>query len=215
MDMPNNNPPTTTIEAVLNKNNIAKIKSYANFAFYLGATNDNISEILAADTNKICGVKVFMGSSTGNMLVDNPIALKNIFSLSPIPVVTHCEEESIIQNNLKKFREKYGDNIPFEAHPLIRSREACIECSKKAIELACKYNTDLHILHISTADEIDMIKKAQEANNKITGEICVHYLWFNSKDYKKYGSYVKCNPAIKEPSDQEALINGLKKVLYR
>lgn len=210
MDMPNNNPPAITIEAVNNKYIIAGKSSYANYAFYLGATNDNINEILKADPSKICGVKVFMGSSTGNMLVDNKESLDAIFKQSPVTVITHCEEESIIRGNIELFKKRYGDNIPLNAHPLIRSREACIASSSKAIALAIKYNTDLHILHLSTAEEIEMIKKAKLTNHKITGEICVHYLWFDSSDYNHYGSLIKCNPSIKKREDKEALREAIK-----
>ncbi len=212
MDMPNNNPPATSNAAVENKVKIAERDSYANYSFYLGATNSNIDEILAADKTGICGIKVFMGSSTGNMLVDSATALEEIFEKSPVLVATHCEDEAIIKANLQYYKGLYaGKKIPFSVHPLIRSREACIKSSAKAIELAKRYGTRLHILHISTAEEIGMIRNAVKAGYKnITGEICIHYLYFNSTDYERMGSRIKCNPAIKDKSDMLALREAVK-----
>lgn len=212
MDMPNNNPPATSNDAIENKFNIAGQDSYANYSFYLGATNNNIDEILAVDKKHVCGVKVFMGSSTGNMLVDNSAALEEIFAKSPVLVATHCEDEATIKSNLQYYKELYTDKeIPFSLHPLIRSREACIKSTSKAIELAKRFGTRLHILHISTADEIKMITDAVKNGYKnITGEICVHYLYFNSKDYERMGSRIKCNPAIKDESDMLALREAVK-----
>lgn len=210
MDMPNNNPPATTNELLEKKINKAASESYANYSFYLGATDSNIDEIKKADAGKVCGIKVFMGSSTGNMLVQDPDTLKQIFAQSKILIATHCEEESIIRKNMAMAIEKYGNDIPFELHPDIRSREACIASSSKAIELALKYSSRLHILHISTAEEIDMIRIAKEKSNKISGEVCVHYMWFSNKDYNKLGPLVKCNPAIKTERDKEAIIKGVK-----
>ena len=212
MDMPNNNPPAISNNAIEHKYSVAKRDSYANYSFYLGATNSNIDEILAVDKKHICGVKVFMGSSTGNMLVDNNMALEDIFAKSPILVATHCEDEATIKANQQYYKELYtGKEIPFSAHPLIRSREACIKSTSKAIELAKEFGTRLHILHISTADEIKMITDAvKDGYKNITGEICVHYLYFNSKDYKRMGSKMKCNPAIKEESDMLALREAVR-----
>lgn len=216
MDMPNNTPPATTIESIENKNRIAEESSYANYSFYLGATNDNIEQIIKANPAETCGVKVFMGSSTGNMLVDSNSALNDLFSKSRLLIATHCENEPIIRDNLAKARSEYGDyNIPFEAHPLIRSREACIESTKNAIELAIRYKSRLHILHISTKEEIELIRQAQIKNPGITGEVCVHYMLFDSSDYKKYGSKIKCNPAIKEYSDKEAIIKAVKEGIIK
>ncbi len=210
MDMPNNYPAATTKESLDNKFNIAEKSSYANYSFYIGATNDNLDEIKSVDSNKVCGVKVFMGSSTGNMLVNSNDALDSIFRESPLLIATHCEDEDIIQNNLVTFKERFGDKIPFESHPDIRSREACIECSKRAIQYAIKNNSRLHLLHISTADEIDMVKEAQKINPNITGEVCVHYMWFCRDDFKKYGSKIKCNPALKDKSDMLAIRKAVK-----
>ncbi len=217
MDMPNNNPPAVTLENIKEKDEIASINSFANWSFYLGADNKNLEQIKKADPSQICGLKVFMGSSTGNMLVDDPGILDQIFSLSPLLIATHCEEESIIRKNLSDFQVKNPNPFDFSIHPLIRSREACIKSSKKAIDLALKHNSRLHILHISTSEEIDMIKEAQKVSDKITGEVCVHYMLLDDRDYTKYGSLIKCNPAIKQESDRDAIIqavsNGTIKVV--
>lgn len=212
MDMPNNNPPATSNAAVENKIRIAERDSYANYSFYLGATNNNIDEILAADKRAVCGIKVFMGSSTGNMLVDSAAALEEIFEKSPILVATHCEDEPTIRANMQYYKDMYaGKTIPFSVHPQIRSREACIKSTSKAIEMAKRYGTRLHILHISTAEEIRMIRDAvKEGYKNITGEVCVHYLCFNSRDYERMGGRIKCNPAIKEESDMLALREAVK-----
>ena len=210
MDMPNNNPPTVTLAALEDKYSNAAANSYANYSFYLGATNDNLNEIKNIEKDKICGVKVFMGSSTGNMLVNSQETLEAIFRESPVLIATHCEDEQTIKENTQKSIEKYGDEIPFEMHPLIRSREACTKCTSRALKLALKCSSRLHILHLSTADEIEMIKEAQKQNPAITGEVCVHYMWFNSKQYMEYGSKMKCNPAIKEESDMLALRKAVK-----
>jgi len=215
MDMPNNNPPATSIELLENKNKIAANTSYANWSFYIGASNDNIKELMRIDRTKTCGIKVFMGSSTGNMLVDNPDVLERIFAETKSLIATHCEDETIIRANLKSAVEKYKGNIPFSEHPNIRSREACIKSSKKAIDLALKYNSRLHILHISTAEEIVMIEEAAKKNPGITGEVCVHYMLLDSSDYPEYGSLMKCNPAIKEKKDKEAIIAGVKKGIIK
>src|SRR5574344_756436 len=164
MDMPNTNPPATTLSLLEDKYTIASDSSYANYSFYLGGTNDNLSEIEQADYSKICGLKLFLGSSTGNMLVDNQKALEEIFAKSKILISIHSEDEAIIKSNMKRAVEMYGEEIPFNLHPLIRSREACIESTTKAIQLAIKHNTSLHILHISTKEEIEMIKNAQKIN---------------------------------------------------
>ena len=212
MDMPNNNPPTVTNEALKNKQAIAQLNSFANYSFYLGASNDNIEEIKAVDRKTVCGVKVFMGSSTGNMLVDNPDSLNKIFSDSPILIATHCEEESIIKKNLNEVISKYGeDNIPFSEHCQIRDRKSCIESTKKAIELAVKYKSRLHVLHISTKEEIEMIKQASEINPLITGEVCIHYMLLDNSMYDTFGSKMKCNPSIKEKSDRDAIISAVKR----
>lgn len=210
MDMPNNNPPTTTNEALEGKYAIAAKESLANYSFYLGATNDNMDEIKSVAKGRVCGVKVFMGSSTGNMLVNDEQTLQRIFKESPVLIATHCEQEEVIKANMAKYTAEYGEQIPFEMHYKIRSREACIECTKRAIKLAVENDSRLHILHISTADEIEMIKEAHKINPKITGEVCVHYMWFNCNDYKEYGSKIKCNPAIKTESDMLAIRGAVK-----
>ncbi|PKO95747.1 MAG: dihydroorotase [Bacteroidetes bacterium HGW-Bacteroidetes-7] len=216
MDMPNNNPSATTLSSIEAKNCIAEKNSYANYSFYLGATNDNIEEILNANPSETCGLKVFMGSSTGNMLVDDSQALNDIFAKTKLLIATHCEYEPIIKENLAKAILKYGeDKIPFSAHPVIRSREACIESTKRAIGLAIKYNARLHVLHISTAEEIELIKEAKKQHPGITGEVCVHYMLFDSLDYEKYGSKIKCNPSIKEVGDREAIIKAVKDGVIR
>lgn len=215
MDMPNNTPPTVTNDALDKKYQIAQESSYANYSFYLGATNHNVDEIERVDRSKVCGIKVFMGSSTGNMLVNDQEALTAIFKKSPILIATHCEEEQMIQANLAAYRAKYGDAIPFEAHPDIRSREACIACTTRALKLAVENNSRLHILHISTAEEIELIRQARKINPRITGEVCVHYMWFNSNDYAKYGSKIKCNPAIKLESDMLAIRAAVKEGIIK
>lgn len=210
MDMPNNNPPTVTNEALKGKFSIAQKESYINYSFYLGATNGNIDEITAIDKQNVCGVKVFMGSSTGNMLVNDEETLNRIFKESPVLIATHCEQEETIKANMAEYTARYGEEIPFEMHYLIRSREACIECTRRALDLAIKNNSKLHVLHISTADEIEMIKEARKLNPQICGEVCVHYMWFNCTDYPTYKSKVKCNPAIKTPEDMLAIRKAVK-----
>ena len=215
MDMPNNNPPATTLEQIEQKFSIARESSHANYSFYLGATNQNIEQIRHADRNRICGIKLFMGSSTGNMLVDDPSALERIFAESPMLIAAHCEDENIIRQNLDRYKALYGDAIPFDAHPEIRSREACIECSRRAIDYAIRHNSRLHILHISTAEEIEMLRAAHTINSKITGEICAHYLIFSKEDYAHMGSRIKCNPAIKQAGDRDALRKAIKEGLIK
>jgi dihydroorotase len=210
MEMPNTKPQAVTIEELERKYTIAEEKSYANFSFYLGATNDNIDEILKLDPERNCGIKVFMGSSTGNMLVDDKAALEKIFSQAPALVATHCEDEEIIQQNTLIFKEKYGDMIPVHAHPDIRSAEACYKSSSLAVELAKKYNTRLHVLHISTEKELELFSKGDfNSNKQITAEVCIHHLWFNEYDYENKGPLVKWNPAVKKESDRAALFNAL------
>ena len=210
MDMPNTNPKATTLEIVEQKFAIAANKSFTNYSFYLGATNDNISEIEKADPSRICGLKVFMGASTGNMLVDDPDSLELIFKRSPLLIAVHAEEESIIQENLRIFKIKYGDNIPVEAHPLIRSEEACFHSSEKAVEFAKKHNARLHLLHLSTAKELELLDNSMPLEQKkITGEVCVNHLWFDDRDYEKSGTRIKWNPAIKKESDKKGLLQAV------
>lgn len=209
MEMPNVIPQTTTIELLEQKLEIASGSSYANYSFYLGATNTNIDDLRALDPTITCGVKVFMGSSTGNMLVDNPDTLQHIFSEVKIPVATHCEDERIVQENLAIYKKQFGDDIPIAYHPIIRSRQACYASSKLAFDLAKKYNTRLHILHLSTADELALLESGPVSQKQITAEVCVHHLWFSSKDYEHKGAYIKWNPAIKDEADRIALFEAL------
>lgn len=210
MDMPNTDPKATTLRILEEKYNLASKKSLANYSFFLGATNENLKEIEKADPAKICGVKVFMGASTGNMLVDDPDVLEKIFANSRMIVAIHSEDEGIIRKNLAAFREKYGEQIPVEAHPLIRSGEACFASTKRAVELAAKHNTRLHVLHLSTARELELFRNDIPLKKKrITAEVCVHHLWFDDLDYARLGSRIKWNPAIKTEQDKEGLFKGL------
>ena len=211
MDMPNNNPPATTLKLLEEKYDTAARDSYANYSFYIGATNDNIDELRKADRDNICGIKVFMGSSTGNMLVDSQEALDAIFSLNGWLIATHCEDEATIRRNLDEARARYGDSsIPFSAHPLIRSREACLKSSAKAVEMAKRHGTRLHVLHVSTAEEIEMLSEAHTMHPGISAEVCVHYMWFDDRDYDSYGSLMKCNPAVKTQADREAITAAVR-----
>lgn len=210
MEMPNTVPNTLTQELLADKYAIAEQTSLANYSFYMGASNDNIEEVLKTDPKNVCGIKVFMGSSTGNMLVDNEKTLENIFSKAPILVATHCEDEATIRYNMAAYKEKYGDNITIGMHPLIRSAEACYKSSSLAVELAKKYNTRLHILHISTAKEVALFdNKTPLSEKRITAEACVHHLWFNDTDYATKGNFIKWNPAVKTASDQAGVLQGL------
>jgi len=210
MEMPNTVPNTLTQELLEEKYRIAEEKSAANYSFYMGASNDNIDEILKTDPRNVCGVKVFMGASTGNMLVDNIDTLNAIFSRSKLLVAVHCEDEPTIQKNAAIFREKYGEKVPIEAHPLIRSEDACFKSSKLAVGLAKIYNTRLHVLHISSARELDLFDGTLPLSKKrITAEVCIHHLWFNNTDYERLGTLIKWNPAIKTKSDQQELLAGL------
>ncbi len=210
MEMPNTKPPAITQDALKKKYKKAAKRSLANYSFYMGMTNDNIEEVLKTDPSNVCGVKAFMGSSTGNMLVDDPHVLEELFSKCPMLIATHCEDEQTIRNNLAKYRAEYGDDIPVALHPEIRSAEGCLKSSSFAVELAKKYGTRLHILHISTKDEISLFQNDLPLEEKrITAEVCVHHLYFNADDYERFGSKIKCNPAIKSREHQEALWNGL------
>jgi len=210
MEMPNTIPNTLTQDLLADKYEIAAQTSLANYSFYMGASNDNIEEVLKTDPKNVCGIKVFMGSSTGNMLVDNEKTLENIFSKAPILVATHCEDEATIRENLAKFKAKYGDDLTIEMHPLIRSAEACYKSSSLAVELAKTYQTRLHILHISTAKEIALFDNITPLKDKkITAEACIHHLWFNDKDYASKGNFIKWNPAVKTEDDQKGVLNGV------
>ena len=209
MEMPNCVPQTTTPEALAAKYTVAAEKSVANHAFYFGATNDNIEYIKALDPLSACGVKVFMGASTGNMLVDNPETLEQIFRHSPVLIATHCESTPLIQANEARYIDKYKGNVPVECHPEIRSVHACYESSSMAVALAKKHGSRLHVLHLTTEKELVLFEKGPVADKQITAEACVHHLFFNSTDYARLGNLIKCNPAIKRESDQKALIQAV------
>ncbi len=210
MEMPNTKPPALTQELLEQKYQTASRDSIANYSFFMGTSNDNLEEVLRTDPKKVCGIKIFMGSSTGNMLVDDRQTLDNLFSRSHMLIATHCEDEQTIHNNLAKYQEKYGDNIPFTAHPAIRSHEACYLSSSTAVELAKAHGTRLHILHLTTAKELELFdNKTPLGQKRITSEVCVHHLHFSEDDYPALGSLIKCNPAIKSAQDREALWKGL------
>jgi len=214
MDMPNTSPPTLDAAALQDKYDRAGGRAWGNYGFYMGASNDNLEAIRAIDPLTTPGVKVFMGASTGNMLVDNPATLDAIFRETPVPIITHCEDTPMIEANLVAFRAKYGDDIPVECHPDIRSREACLKSSLLATSLAKKHGTRLHVLHISTADELALFEqgpliRADGSRKRITAETCIHFLRFDRSDYAALGNLIKCNPAIKDASDREALVRAL------
>lgn len=210
MDMPNTIPKTTTLELLEEKCKIAAGKSLANYTFFLGATNDNLDEVRKIDPAKVCGVKVFMGASTGNMLVDQQKTLEDIFSQSPVLIAIHSEDEQIIQTNIRLFRDRYGEDVPMTAHPLIRSAEACLRSSERAVGLAREFGSRLHILHLSTTLELPLLDRGMPLLEKrITGEVCIHHLWFNDSDYSRLGAKIKWNPAIKTKEDQQALLDGV------
>jgi dihydroorotase len=210
MDMPNTIPQTITIESLEDKYRLGAENSLINYSFNIGATNDNIDEIMKADREKVCGIKIFMGSSTGNMLVDNEKALRELFRSAHMPVSAHCEDEPTIRRNSDIQRKIYGEEVPIHLHPVIRSREACFISSSYAISLAKEYNTRLHIFHLSTADEMKLFSNELPlAEKRITGEVCVHHLWFDDSDYETLGTRIKWNPAIKTKYDREALIEGV------
>lgn len=210
MDMPNTVPQTITAELLKEKYLTGAEHSLANYSFYMGATNTNLSEIMKADPAEVCGIKVFMGSSTGNMLVDDEQALRDIFKNARMPVAVHCEDETIIKANTAKYRADYGDDIPFSMHPMIRSREACFISSAFAVRLAKEYNTRLHVLHLSTADEMKLLSNEMPlAKKRITAEVCVHHLWFDESAYENRGSLIKWNPAIKTHYDRDALLKAV------
>lgn len=210
IEQPNTKPAATTLERLEAKYTIAAEKSFANYAFNMGGANDNLEELKKIDPRWVPGVKVFMGSSTGNMLVDDQKALEGIFSQVNIPIITHCEDEATIKANLAAAEAKYGENIPMEMHPLIRSREACYKSSSLAVELAKKFGSRLHVFHISTAEECELFdNKLPLAEKKITAEACIHHLWFNSDQYAEKGSLIKWNPAVKDESDRLAIFKAV------
>jgi dihydroorotase len=207
MEMPNTVPNTLTQELLEDKYEIAARDSVANYSFYMGASNDNLEEVLKTDPGSVCGVKVFMGSSTGNMLVDERKTLEGLFSRVNMLIATHCEDEPTIRANEAKAREIYGEDVPINQHPVIRDAEACYKSSSLAVELASKYHTRLHILHLSSAMELDLFDNSIPlAQKRITAEACVHHLWFNDKDYDEKGTFIKWNPAVKSEADQQAVL---------
>jgi len=210
MEMPNTVPNTLTQELLEEKYQNASKKSIANYSFFMGASNDNIDEVLKTNPKNVCGVKVFMGSSTGNMLVDNETTLTNIFSKCKMLIATHCEDEATIRKNIAEYKEKYGDDIPMEFHPVIRSEEACYLSSSLAVKLAKKYNSRLHVLHISTAKELELFEnKTPLAEKRITAEACIHHFWFDDSQYKTKGSRIKWNPAVKTAKDCDEILNAI------
>ncbi|HIO67388.1 MAG TPA: dihydroorotase [Flavobacteriales bacterium] len=211
MEMPNTVPNTLTQELLEDKYEIAAKSSLANYSFFMGASNDNIDEVLRTDPKSVCGVKIFMGSSTGNMLVDNDESLDHLFSKCKMLIATHCEDEATIRANSDQYRKKYGENVPMSAHPLIRSEEACYLSSLKAVQLATKHDTHLHILHISTKRELELFSNEHPLTDKrITAEACIHHLWFTNKDYDSKGSLIKWNPAVKSMEDRDAILEAVK-----
>ena len=206
MEMPNTVPQALTQRLLEDKYERAAEVSAVNYSFFMGASNNNIEEVLKTDPKRVCGVKVFMGSSTGDMLVDEKKVLEGIFKESPTIVATHCEEEEVVRANMAKAKERWGENVPISQHPIIRSEEACYRSSSKAIELATKLGTKLHILHISTAKELDLFDGTKPLKEKkITAEACIHHLWFTDADYEEKGTYIKWNPAVKAQSDRDAI----------
>lgn len=210
MEMPNTLPPAETLELLEQKYHLAQVTSLANYSFYMGTSNHNLEAIKRTDPAKICGIKIFMGSSTGKLVVDDPAALENIFAHAPTIIATHCETDAMIKQQENFFREKYGDAIPIALHPVIRNEKQCLTSSKLAIELAKKHDACLHILHISTADELELFENTQPlADKKITAEVCVHHLRYDSDDYDTLGPQIKCNPAIKAAHHKAALMHAL------
>jgi len=210
IEMPNTNPQTTTIEKLEEKFEIATKTAYANFSFMFGGTNDNLDEILKLDPKKVAALKLFLGSSTGNMLVDNPDVLEKIFSNTDLLIAVHCEDETTIKRNTAKFKAIYGDDIPIKYHPEIRSVEACYLSSSQAIELARKTNARLHIFHVSTGKETTLFRNdIPLKDKKITAEVCIHHLWFSDKDYEEKGTFIKWNPAVKTEKDRAELWQAL------
>ncbi len=205
MEMPNVKPTTTTIKDLEDKYQIGAEKSWTNYSFYFGATNDNLEELKQVNPRNVCGVKIFMGASTGNMLVDREQALRDIFTHSPTLITTHCEDTPMIKQLEEKYIQKYGEDVPIEAHPDIRCREACYKSSSFAVQLAKETGARLHVLHITTAEELELFEPGPLDNKKITAEACTHHLWFTDEDYATRGTLIKCNPAVKKQSDRDAI----------
>lgn len=211
MEMPNTLPPTFTQDLLEQKYQIAQRDSLANYSFYMGTANDNLEEVLKTNLRNVCGLKIFMGSSTGNLLVDDPEILRQVFSRFPGLIATHCEHEPTIRTNMERFRLQHGEDIPASYHPLIRSEEGCYLSSSTAIELARQFDTRLHVLHISTARETALFDNTLPLSRKrITAEACIHHLWFNDQDYERLGMRIKWNPAIKTAQDQAAILDAVK-----
>ncbi len=210
MEMPNTNPPTFTQELLEQKYQLGSNTSLANYSFFIGASNDNLEEVLKTDISKVCGLKIFMGSSTGNLLVEEPKILEAFFAQFPSLIATHCEDEATILKNTKLYKEKYGEEMPVKYHPLIRSDDACYKSSSFAVELAKKHGTRLHILHISTAKEVSLFDNTIPLEKKkITAEACIHHLWFNDSDYDSRGTLIKWNPSIKTANDQQKVFDAV------
>ncbi|MDL2328361.1 dihydroorotase [Desulfosarcina sp. OttesenSCG-928-A07] len=210
LDMPNTVPPTTSIQALTEKYHMAEGTAFSNYGFYFGAANDNIEAIKSLDPEMTCGLKVFMGASTGNLLVDNPDALEQIFIHSPVLVAVHCEDTPTIDAAISHFKRIYGSDIPISLHPLIRSEAACFKSTSLAVELAKKHKTRLHVLHLSTEKELSLFSEKPLNEKHITAEVCAHHLFFSDKDYKDRGTLIKCNPAIKTEKDRFSLLTALK-----
>ena len=211
MEMPNTVPNALTQELLQEKYDIASKTSIANYSFFMGASNDNLDEVLKTDGKNVCGVKIFMGSSTGNMLVDREQTLEGLFAkVPPMLIATHCEDEATVRANIEKYKAIYGEDVPVELHPIIRSEEACYLSSSLAVRLAKKFNTRLHILHISTAKELELFDNTIQLEQKmITAEACIHHMWFSDEDYKSKGNFIKWNPAVKTANDRDAIFQGV------
>lgn len=210
MEMPNTVPQAVTLELLEDKFEIAKQKSLANYSFFFGATNDNIEEILKVDPENVCGIKVFQGSSTGNMLVDNQESLERIFRECKLLIATHSENDTIIKTNLEKYKAEFGEDIPVKYHPKIRSAEACYDASKRVVEIAKKYGSKLHVLHISTAAEVKLFDNTIPLEAKrVTAEACIHHMWFSEEDYEQKGNFIKWNPAVKTKEDRAGVFQGV------
>ncbi|MFT7034674.1 MAG: dihydroorotase [Cyclobacteriaceae bacterium] len=210
MEMPNTVPNALTQKLLEDKYQIGSEKSLANYSFFMGVSNDNIEEVLKTNKKTVCGIKVFMGSSTGNMLVDDESTIENLFSKAEMLVAAHCEDEATIKANLELFKEKYGEDIPFDQHPIIRSHEACYISSSRAVGLAKKHGTKFHVLHISTEKEIGLFENNIPLKDKlVTSEACIHHMWFSNEDYAEKGSFIKWNPAVKKATDRSAVFNAV------
>ena len=209
MDMPNVNPQTTNRDALTDKYRMAEGRCPANYGFYLGATNRNIDEIKALQVGEACGIKAFMDASTGDMLVDDPQALENLFEHAPVIVATHCEHSPTIRDNEAKAKSEFGEDVPMSEHPAIRSANACLLSSSQAVDLARRHDALLHVLHLTTAIEMGLFSKGHRRDKRITAEVCVHHLWFEESSYEALGTRIKCNPAIKTAEDRAALIKAV------